>query len=105
MPLFDFVAAWVVDRFDAGELDYDAGDGFANDLYQAIQHGFYSTFVESSGRDDFWWRVYLAFDDGEFRRTPDENPVASYTEPQIRILVADIKALGGLSVMFESALR
>ena len=102
----DLVALWISRGFDGDRLSFEVADALINELYAAVvvtdhmrYHGLRSVThlnrppkrsLPADGEEPLWWRVYLAFDAGEFRRLPDEDPVEAHTRPLIRQLLADI---------------
>lgn len=99
----DIVALWIARGFDDDRLSFEAADALINELYGAVvmtDHLHYHRLpsvkrldqppkrsLPADGEEPLWWRVYLAFDAGEFRRLPDEDPVETRTRPLIRQLL------------------
>jgi hypothetical protein len=80
--LYDQIAIQLAHGFHKAELDFTFCDAIVNDLYRVI------IFAEEAWPDVFW-RVYLAFDEGEYdhKNNRDENPSEVYTRPQIADIV------------------
>lgn len=106
LTTLDLVALWIARGFDDDRLSFEVADALINELYGAVvmtdhmrHHRLRSISrlnqppkrsLPAGGEEPFWWRVYLAFDAGEFHRLPDENPVEAHTRPLVRQLLTDI---------------
>jgi hypothetical protein len=76
--LYDQIALFLARGFHASELTFAFCDAVINDLFGVIT----ST---NEYRSDFFWAVYLAFDEGEYYHgnNRDEDPEEVYTRPMI----------------------
>jgi len=81
-PYYDQIALHLALGFHASELPFAFCDAVVNDLHVVI------TFANED-RPDLFWRVFLAFDGGEFHHhsNRDEDPVETYTRPMISRIV------------------
>ncbi len=85
--LLDRLAAYLVEGFHRGALDYDYCDVVANILHFPI--------LDLCAGDSFAWDTYLAFDDGEHHHHgTSQDPVEDYTRPQVAALFARLQARG-----------
>ena len=80
------IALIVAERFQAGTLSYEDGDGVMNALFWLI--------VENQTVEPAW-SVYLAFDEGEYDHAGSTDPVESFTRPQIRKILDDAQQIVG----------
>ncbi|GAA0614736.1 hypothetical protein GCM10009422_07170 [Brevundimonas kwangchunensis] len=101
----DLVALWIARGFDDDRLSFEVAGVLINEVYGAVvmtDHMRYRQLrsirhlnqppkrsLPADGEEPFWWRVYLAFDAGEFHRLPDEDPVEAHTRPLVRQLLGD----------------
>ena len=83
--LYDRIAIHLARGFNCSELSFKFCDAIVNDVHRVI------TFADED-RPDLFWRVYLAFDEGEYyhRENREQDPVAEYTRPQIAQIVSAI---------------
>jgi hypothetical protein len=80
------VALIVAERFNAGILSYEAGDG--------VMNAFFPLIVENQTVEPAW-SIYLAFDEGEYDHAGSTDPVGSFTRPQIRKILDDAAQIAG----------
>ncbi len=82
--LYDQIAVCLALGFHNSELTFTFCDAIVNDIHRII------TFA-GEDRPDLFWKVFLAFDNGEYRHrdNPDGDPVAAYTRPLIAQTLAD----------------
>lgn len=82
--LYDQIAVCLALGFHNSELTFTFCDAIVNDIHRII------TFA-GEDRPDLFWKVFLAFDNGEYRHrdNPDADSVAVYTQPMIAQIVAD----------------
>ena len=80
------IALTVAERFQAGTLSYEDGDGVMNALFTVIVD---NETVEPA------WSIYLAFDEGEYDHRGSSDPVESFTRPQIRNILNDAQQIVG----------
>jgi len=83
--LFDLIALHLARGFHASELTFAFCDAVVNDLHGMI------TFANED-RPDLFWRVFLAFDEGEFHHhsNRDEDPKEVHTRPMTRRIIKDV---------------
>jgi hypothetical protein len=83
--LYDGFARYLAVAFHAGKLPFAFCDAVMNDLQTVISNA-------DEAVPDLFWRVYLAFDAGEYHRTVDksDDPVAEHTEPAIADIVRSL---------------
>ncbi|CAN7512377.1 hypothetical protein LJR090_004247 [Bosea sp. LjRoot90] len=86
--MFDAIAEDLARRFNSGEIEFWQGDFIANTLFTRMldyaPDGIpFCTLV---------WEVYEAFDAGEYSRTPNDDPIRTYTVPRIAGIVGDLDA-------------
>lgn len=81
-------AAWLARSFHEHRLSFSLADGLATSMQCAGMDSIYPNGGEI--RDDIWWRVYLAFDGGEYSRGDSGDPVESVTRPAIKALIAEL---------------
>jgi hypothetical protein len=76
--LYDQIALFLAKGFHASELTFAFCDAVINDLFGVIT-------ATDEHRPEFFWAVYLAFDEGEYYHgsNRDEDPVEVYTRPMI----------------------
>lgn len=84
--LCNHIALRVAERFHAGTLSYEDGDGVMNALFALI--------VENQTVEPAW-SIYLAFDEGEYDHAGSTNPIESFTRPQIRKILDDAQQIVG----------
>jgi hypothetical protein len=89
--LFDEIAKNLAFGFNASELSFEFCDAVVNDLFGVVTN-------TSGPRPELFWKVYLAFDEGEFYHSNnrEEDPVETYTHPTIARIVEDIGTSGPL---------
>jgi hypothetical protein len=82
---FDELARHLALAFHERRLPFEFCDAVMNDLHSVICFA-------GDMRPDFFWKVFLAFDGGEFHRRHDksDDPVADFTEPAIAAIIADL---------------
>jgi hypothetical protein len=83
--LYDRIAVYLARGFNCSELSFEFCDAIVNDLHGVI------TFADEP-RPDLFWKVYLAFDEGEYYHgnNREQDPVEVYTRPQIAQIVSSI---------------
>ena len=83
--VFDEFARYLAVAFHERRLPFAFCDAVMNDLHTVITNA-------DEMRPDLFWKVFLAFDEGEFHRRDDksDDPVAEHTEPAIAAIVADL---------------
>lgn len=82
--LYEEIAALVARGYDGGALSFDLCDGIVNGLYAAFME------LRLTEMPPLYYEVFLAFDDGEYRRPADGegvDPVKTYTDTRIRQIV------------------
>jgi hypothetical protein len=84
--LLNRMALAVAERFHAGTLSYEDGDGVMNALFALI--------VEHKTVEPAW-SIYLAFDEGEYNHGGTTDPVESFTRPKIRNILANAQQIVG----------
>lgn len=79
--MYDRIAIYLARGFNCSELSFEFCDAIANDVHGVI------TFADED-RPDLFWKVYLAFDEGENYHgdNREQDPVEVYTRPQIAIV-------------------
>ncbi|PXA93822.1 hypothetical protein DMC25_03045 [Caulobacter sp. D4A] len=83
--VIDRIAAYLVEGFHTGALDYTYCDTVANAVSEST--------LDLGGSDSFAWETYLAFDEGEYRhRGETDDPVEKYTRPAVAALFAQLRA-------------
>jgi hypothetical protein len=84
--LYDQIALRVACGFHKNELDFTLCDAIVNDLHGVIT-------LSDESRPALFWRVFLAFDEGEYYHdnNRDEDPKEVYTRPQIATIVDDFR--------------
>ena len=83
--LYDMLALRLAQGFHRDELPFSFCDYVVNEIHAVITVG-------NQIRPDLFWRVYLAFDEGEYHHrgdNRDEDPVAKYTRTQIAQIVEE----------------
>jgi hypothetical protein len=82
--LYDRLALALASGFDRRELSFEFCDWVVNQFHAAIT-------LANEDRPDWFWRVFLAFDAGEYYHDPAraEDPVETYTRPQIADIIRD----------------
>jgi hypothetical protein len=83
--LYDRIGLYLARGFQNSQLTFEFCDAVVNDLHSVI------TFADEA-RPDLFWRVYLAFDEGEYRHENDEpeaDPVQTYTQPMVAEIVSE----------------
>jgi hypothetical protein len=80
--LYDRIAIYLALGFNCSELSFEFCDAIVNDVHGVI------TFADED-RPALFWKVYLAFDEGEYYRgdNREQDPVEVYTRPQIAQIV------------------
>ena len=88
--LYDGIGAELARGYHGRLYSFDFCDRVVNDLYGAM-------IIKQSNEPpppwpQLFWRVYEAFDAGEFHRKPDksDDPVAEFTDPEIANIVRDL---------------
>ena len=83
--LYDRIATYLARGFNSSELSFEFCDAIVNDVHGVI------TFADEE-RPDLFWKVYLAFDEGEYYHggNREQDPVEVYTRPQIAQIVSAI---------------
>lgn len=83
--LYDRIATYLAQGFNRSDLSFEFCDAIVNDLHGVI------TFADED-RPDLFWKVYLAFDEGEYYHGNDreQDPIEVYTRPQIAQIVSTI---------------
>lgn len=83
--VFDAFARHLAVAFHERRLPFAFCDAVMNDLHTVISNA-------DDMRPDLFWKVFLAFDAGEFHRRDDksDDPVADHTQPAIAAIVADL---------------
>lgn len=86
--MFDAIAEALARRFNSGEIEFWQGDFIANTLFsRMIEHA-----PDGIPFCTLVWEVYEAFDAGEYSRTPNDDPIGTYTVPMIAEIVGDLDA-------------
>ena len=82
--LYDQVAHYVASGFNDHELPFWFCDAIVNDIHGIIT-------LADEIRPDLFWRVFLAFDAGEYYRREDgkQDPVVKYTRPLIEQIIRE----------------
>lgn len=83
--VFDEFARHLAVAFHERRLPFAFCDAVMNDLHTVITNA-------NDKRPDLFWKVFLAFDAGEFHRREDksDDPVADHTHPAIAAIIADL---------------
>jgi len=86
--LLNRMAMTIAGAFDGGAMPFAEADAAANTIYllmmdEASQAGAQYALPEPA------FSIYVAFDEGEYQHQPGEDPVETYTRPQIRALLED----------------
>lgn len=83
--VYDAFARHLAVAFHQRRLPFAFCDAVLNDLETVIT-------MADDVRSDLFWRVYLAFDAGEYHRSADksDDPVAEHTEPTIADIVRSL---------------
>ena len=83
--LYDALARYLAVAFHQGKLPFAFCDAVINDLHTVIT-------IANDVRPDLFWRVFLAFDAGEYHRSADrsDDPIAEFTEPAIADIVRSL---------------
>jgi hypothetical protein len=81
--LYNLIAMYLAEGFNNSELSFDFCDSIVNDIHRVI------TFANEA-RPDLFWKVFLAFDEGEYYHDNDftQDPVDVYTRPLIARIVS-----------------
>ncbi|MGA3047043.1 MAG: hypothetical protein ABSD67_10495 [Terracidiphilus sp.] len=82
--LYDAIALRIAEGYFKKELDFTLCDAIVNDIHSAITH-------VGGQRPDLFWRVYLAFDEGEYYHDDrrDVDPEELYTVPMIEAIIEE----------------
>ena len=82
--LCDQIGLYLAQGFQDSELTFAFCDAIVNDIFGLITSW-------QTKWPDLFWKVYLAFDEGEYYHgsNRDEDPVEVYTRPRIAQIVAD----------------
>jgi len=85
--LYDQIAARLACGFHTSELTFTFCDAVVNEIHAMIR-------LRGEGPSDLLWKVFLAFDSGEFSHdgNRDQDPVETYTRPEIARIVAELNA-------------
>lgn len=85
--LCDRIAIYLARGFHHSELTFRFCDSVANDIL-ALLWSFYA----NEPLPALFWKVYLAFDEGEWRHPQgcQDDPVELYTRPMVAAIVAGI---------------
>jgi hypothetical protein len=85
--LYDGIAVRLARGFKNSELSFEFCDAIVNGLYGIITSA-------DEERPQLFWRVYLAFDEGEYYHGNDrrEDPVEAYTRPMVAQILADVSS-------------
>jgi hypothetical protein len=85
--LYNQIAARLAFGFHDAEFSFSFCDAVVNDIHAVIT-------LSDEDRPDLFWRVFLAFDAGEFYHdgNRDQDPVDTYTRPEIARIVDQLKA-------------
>jgi hypothetical protein len=83
--LYDQIAVYLAQGFNCSELSFEFCDAIVNDVHGLIT-------LADEDRPDLFWKVYLAFDEGEYYHgdNREQDPVKVYTRPQIAQIVSAI---------------
>jgi hypothetical protein len=83
--LCDQIAIYLAQGFHRSELTFEFCDAIVNDIFGVLTSA-------DEGWPALFFRVYCAFDEGEYehRDRPAEDPVEVYTRPYIAQIVADL---------------
>lgn len=83
--VYDGFARHLAIAFHRGELPFAFCDAVLNDLHEVIT-------LADDARPNLFWRVFLAFDEGEYHRSADrsDDPVAEHTVPAIAQIVKSL---------------
>ena len=81
--MYDDIAVHLARGFHARELDFEFCDAILNDIFGVI------TSANDEKLPDLFYQIYCAFDEGEYyhRDNRQEDPVETYTRPQIARIV------------------
>jgi hypothetical protein len=82
---YDRIALFLARGFQNSQLPFAFCDAVANDLHAVI------TFANEA-RPALFWKIFLAFDEGEYRHRNDEpeaNPVERYTRPMLAEILSE----------------
>jgi len=82
--LYDQIALFLARGFHSSELTFAFCDAVINELFSIIT-------ATHEHCPEFFWAVYLAFDEGEYYHgnNRDEDPVETYTRPMISRILDD----------------
>jgi hypothetical protein len=85
--LYDEIALYLARGFHAFELTFAFCDAVVNDLHGVISFA-------HEDRPDLFWKVFLAFDEGEFSHhgNRDEDPQQVYTRPMIGRIINGVSS-------------
>ncbi len=80
----DQIGIYLALAFHRGELTFEFCDEVVNDIFGLITSS-------DAPWPELFYKIYLAFDDGEYYRNGrmDEDPVETYTRPQIAQIVLE----------------
>ncbi len=83
--LYDRIAIYLARGFQRSELTFAFCDAVVNHIHGVI-------ISADEHRPDLFWKVFLAFDEGEcyHDNKRDEDPVERYTRPQIARIVESL---------------
>lgn len=90
MSLYDSVGAELARRYFEKRYSFDFCDAVVNKLYVLV--------IAKQVRNPtppwpkLFWRVFEAFDAGEFHRSADksDDPVANFTDPEVAEIIRDL---------------
>ncbi len=88
--LYDDIGAELARGYHGRRYSFEFCDWVVNDLYGTIIKR--QLTEPPPPWPKLFWRVYEAFDAGEFHRTPDksDNPIAEFTDPEIADIVSNL---------------
>ena len=83
--LYDQIALRVARGYHENDLDFTLCDAIVNQIHAVI-------ISSDESRPSLFWRVFDAFDEGEYYHDDDrdEDPEEVYTRPQIARIVEDL---------------
>jgi hypothetical protein len=87
---FDALGLEIARRYHSGLISFYEADCSINTMFSAMCHGLFFTDYFDSTRLAF--RVFAAFDEGEYVHRSDEDsvdPVKKYTDPSIELIVKE----------------
>ncbi len=81
----DRIALFLARGFRSSQLSFGFCDAVVNDLFGAIT-------LTGEAKPALFWKVYMAFDEGEYRHENDDaevDPVEKYTRPMLAKIVSE----------------